>query len=413
MKILFVHNNFPAQFHRVSIALAEDSKNEVAFLSRFKREDMVSPKVHHFQIKPPPKDKVIHYTEEHLLYAQAFVDLRNAGYYPDIIHGHAAFGTIAYARDIFPKAKVTGYFEWMYSKETEKYINPTDYETNIKRAVRHRFINMLTLSALNDVSAGISPMQWQKKQHPLVYSDKIEVLHESIDTDFFSPNSDDQIELFKHSEQSEFTKFLSQLRNTEIITYTSRALESIRGFNTFYESLPAILSERPNAHVIIIGKSSPAYGDRPEENKDWIDYMKEKVPLKPKEQARVHHAPFLSYMDYRALLQSSSVHVYLTAPFVLSFSMLEAMSCGCLLVASDTPPVREVAMNGYNALMTPFPDSKALAERIIYALKNKKELTLLKENARKTVLENYSLSTLLPKQVNFFNKIHSHGASYA
>ncbi len=402
MKILFLHNNFPAQFHRISIELAANPENQVVFMSPFARSDMRAPGVVHYKIRKEEdtqnSKKEYDFTSEHLMYAKALDSLKKRNFAPDIIHGHAAFGTIAYAKDIFPEASLTGYFEWMYSLQTEKYINPDDYNININRTIRHSHVNMLTMGALSKVCAGLTPTQWQKAQHPDEYAHKIEVIHEGIDTNFFSNTK-------PNAQATNFTAFLESLKKNgkEIITYTSRALERIRGFDVFFESLKEVLAQRPNAHVIIVGKDKPAYGDYAKDNTPWIKFMQEKVKL---DASRVTHTQFLSYTDYQSLLRASDVHIYLTAPFVLSFSLLEAMSSACLLITSDTAPVQEVAKDGYNTLLTDFSDSSALAKKIIYALANKEKLQELRINARKTIEENYALSKLLPKQVEFFQKVY-------
>ncbi len=397
MKILFLHNNFPAQFHRICIELAANKNNQIVFMSRYARNDMLAPNVTHFKIKEEENKKENDFTSEHLMYVKALHSLKSRGFVPDIIHGHAAFGTIAYAKDIFPHAIITGYFEWMYSKNTEKYINPDDYDNNVNRAIRHTHVNMLTMGAFSKVFAGITPTHWQKNQHPTEYHNKLEVLHEGIDTNFFSPH-------LKAKPSPNFATFLANLKGKEIITYTSRALEKIRGFDTFYEALPEVLEQRPNAHVVIVGKEKPAYGDYASNNQPWLKYMQEKVKLDP---SKLSHINFLSYNDYQALLQVSHLHIYLTAPFVLSFSMLEAMSSACLIVSSKTSPVEEVAKHEYNALLTDFSDPKALAKTMSEALANKEDLRNLRSNARKTIQEQYNLSLLLPKHVDFFKKAYA------
>ncbi len=397
MKILFLHNNFPAQFHRISIELAANPENEVLFMSPFIRSDLQAPNVKHYKIKNEEAKNGENFTSEHLMYAKALHSLKNKGFTPDIIHGHAAFGTVAYAKDIFPDAVLTAYFEWMYSPETEKYINPNDYSVNVNRKLRHSHVNMLTMGALFKSYAGITPTHWQKNQHPQEYANKIEVLHEGIDTVYFSPEKNKNPSL-------NFASFLETLKGKEIITYTSRALEKIRGFDTFFKSLSEVLEKRPNAHVVIVGKEKPAYGEYAENGMPWLKYMQSQIKL---DTSRVNHINFLSYNDYRCLLALSSAHVYLTAPFVLSFSLLEAMSMGCLLITSNTPPVVEVVKHEYNGLLTDFSDSQALAEKIIYALENQEKLKDLRINARKTIEEKYDLSLLLPKHVDFFNRAYA------
>jgi glycosyltransferase involved in cell wall biosynthesis len=120
----------------------------------------------------------------------------------------------------------------------------------------------------------------------------------------------------------------------------------------------------------------------------------------------VHFLGMLDHRSYLNLLQISSVHVYLTYPFVLSWSLIEAMSCGCLIVGSATPPVLEVMRDGENGLTVDFFDHQRLAARVEAALESPREMQVLRRGARETALARYDLRrVLLPRWLALFDDL--------
>jgi glycosyltransferase involved in cell wall biosynthesis len=181
----------------------------------------------------------------------------------------------------------------------------------------------------------------------------------------------------------------------EVITFVARHLEPYRGFHTFMKALPALLAARPDAQVIIAGAEAGGYGASPEQGQTWRSMLEGQVDY---DRTRVHFVGWLDYQAYIALLQVSAVHVYLTVPFVLSWSFLEAMGCGAVLVASDTPPVREVLSAGENGFMTDFHDPARLAGDIVAALDHPRRQAVAAA-ARRTVVHDYNLTACLEAQI--------------
>ncbi len=236
---------------------------------------------------------------------------------------------------------------------------------------------------------GVSPMQWQRSQYPSWAQPRIEVVHDGIDTNYFVP--DGSVGLQGTDGQ------LSLKPGDEIITYINRYLEPCRGIHRFLRALPAILQKRPNARVVIVGAEVKGYGQGPTEGQSWKQMMLQELGG-TLDLNRVSFLGFVPYHVHKALLQISAVHVYLSYPFILSWSLLEAMSSGCLVVGSRTPPVQEVIEHGKNGLLVDFFDSDELVATICHALENRAQLTPLREQARRTVIERYDLqSVCLPR----------------
>ena len=231
--------------------------------------------------------------------------------------------------------------------------------------------NSQFLQDLTSCDIGICPTEWQKSQFPKTFHDKIKVIHDGVDTDYFKPNPDAEFKI--PNSNTVLT------RKDEILTYATRGMEPYRGFPQFMEAAEVLLQKRPNLKVIIAGQDRVCYGPKPI-NGSYKELMLKRLNL---DVSRVHFTGALPYNEYLKLLQISSVHFYFTYPFVLSWSMLEAMSTGCLIAGSKTQPVEEVMKDGKNGLLVGFFDKMALIEKINYALDNKDTLQNIRENARK------------------------------
>ncbi len=390
MNYLFIHHNFPAQFHKLSELLAEDKKNKVYFLSLYKRRNDLSVKnVEWLQINSKKVNESMSFYEMSEIFAESQLILKRQGLSPDIIHGHANFGTINFSKEIFPQAKQTGFFEWYYTPETEVEIHYTQKEPVTSLHYQQRQINILSLGALDCVDVAISATDFQKAQFPKEYHSKLQTLHNGIDTEFFKPDTPTTL-------PEEFKALVGK----EVVTYTARSLEPHRGFPQFYRSIPYILETRPNAHIVIVGSEDVTYSKRPDNGKTYLQNLKDELPL---DNERVHIFPMLNYNFYRMLLQLSSVHVYLSVPFTLSWSLLESMSCACTIVASATPPVEEVIKHEKNGILTDFHNPKIIAETICTTLKNHAKLEHIRLNARQTVLDNYDEKNLLKKYIEILS----------
>lgn len=398
MKILFLHPNFPGQYVHLAKYFAGNPDNKVFFFTKETNGNQLV-NVNLVVYKPGRNgtEKIHPYAkflEDAVIDGEtiihALVEIRNkTGFVPDVIIGHTGWGSTLYVKDLYPDVPLIGYFEWYYNAYGSDVGYWKDERVSDTAQMRIRTQNAHHLLNLTTCDVSYCPTEWQRQQFPKVFQEKMQVIHEGIDTEFCCPNENIKLVLPKLNID------LSEAK--EIITYVSRGFEPYRGFPQFMEAIRLIQKKRPDAHVVIVGVDRSCYGGAPGENKTWKQVELEKGGIDLK---RIHFTGLLYREDYRTVLQASDVHVYLTRPFVLSWSMLEAMSMGCCLVGSATPPVQEVVEDGVNGLLANFRSPEHIAIRIEEALEDKVLRKNLGEAARKTILEKYDLQKCLRSQIN-------------
>ncbi|MGL5804047.1 MAG: glycosyltransferase family 4 protein [Xenococcaceae cyanobacterium] len=397
MNILFLHPNFPAQFRHVAVALAKDPKNKVVFGTNRKEGELagvykaiystsrtVRPETHHY-VRP---------LESAVLEAQAVyrmvLQLKEQGFVPDLVYGHSGWGPTLFIKDIFPKASLLCYFEWFYRAHgSDADFDPSD-PLDADSEARIRVKNAPILIDLYSCDRGLSPTYWQRQQFPPEYQNKIQVFHDGIDTEYFQPQPEAKLVLPRLN--------LDLSGVDEIVTYVARGMEPYRGFPQFIETIHLLQQKRPKVHTVIVGNNRVAYGKQLPDNQTYKDAMLEKFPL---DLSRVHFTDLIPYSEYLQVLQASIVHVYLTRPFVLSWSMLESLCAGCLVLASDTAPVTEIIEDGVNGLLVDFFSPERICDRIIEVLDHPDRMATIRKKARQTILERYDLAKLLPQHLEW------------
>ena len=404
MRILITHTNFPAQFRHIAEYLGRSKKNQIIFATSNPRPEWVIPGVKKAIFTPAKKEGEFHplarVHNEALRNSLAIVrlceKLKRDGFIPDVILGHSGWGQTLFLRDIFPDAPFVGYFEWYYRSDSAEITFDGQSRTVMQRATL-RTRNTPILHDLVSCRVGVTPTAWQRAQFPPEFQPKLLPIHDGVNTRYFAPVEGGRLPIEN-----------LDLPNTdltgakELVTYCARGLEPYRGFPNFYQSLPAVLDARPDCHVLIVGEDRVCYGPKLPNDES---YKENACRLVEVDESRVHFTGPLPYGQYRQVLQASSAHIYLTWPFVLSWSMLEAMSCGCLIVGSDTEPVREVIRHGENGLLTDFHSPEKIAETTINALKNQAEYAAIRDKARQTILDTYCLSRCLPAHLNLLAKV--------
>ncbi|MGC2167201.1 MAG: glycosyltransferase family 4 protein, partial [Gallionella sp.] len=399
MKILFVHQNCPAQYVHLARHLAAISGNQVVFITQ--RQDASLPNVRKIVYKPnrvPGKEthRYLGSVEAGVLNAQEVarvaLQLKQSGFVPDVMLGHNGWGEIWYLKDVFPRVPLIGYFEFFYRFRGADVGFDPEFQASFDDAPRLRTRNMANLIGLDAADLGQTASLWQKSVHPVAYQSRLQVIHEGIDTEIVTPNANARLRLTDIG--------IELTRADEVITYVARNLEPYRGFHSFIRSLPAILDQRSNARVVIIGGDEISYGAKLKDGATYKQHLLAELGS-TLDLTRVHFLGKVPYPVYLSVLQISSVHVYLTYPFVLSWSMLEAMSAGCLLVASKTAPVEEVIRDGENGLLVDFFSAEEISGRVVDALNAGQDgYTDIRKNARNTILEQYDLKTIcLPAQL--------------
>lgn len=400
MNILFLHRNFPGQFLHLAPYFAQDSGNRVVFITE--RKDRAIPGVLKAVYTLPERDRskthfYLRQYEEAILHGQAAaraaMDLKKKGFIPDIIFGHT-WGQILFMKDIFPETPLMGYFEWFYRARGTDVDFDQARPMTIDTEARVRIKNSHILVDLYTCDQGVCPTQWQLQQFPSEYHHKIHIMHDGIHTEYFRPNAGHKPVL------PEIGLDLSNAK--EIVTYVSRGLEPYRGFPQFMEAADLILKKRPECHVVVVGEDKVFYGSSLSDGKTYKQRALESFSF---DTSRIHFTGYIPYASYLKILQASSAHVYLTYPFVLSWSMLEAMSTGCLVLASGTPPVTEVIQDGWNGILFDFFSPQEIADKVFYALDHQEKMIQIRHNARKTILERYDLKNLLPRQVELITDL--------
>lgn len=400
MRFLFLHPNFPAQFRHIATLLARDSRHEVVFGTMNPKGSIPWIKKVLYQPAREVHPHTHHYLRNHesaVLQGQAVyrlaMQLKSEGFIPDVVYAHSGWGPGMFIKDVFPQAQFHCFFEWFYQAEgSDADFDPSD-PLDADSKARIRVKNSPILMDLYSCDRGLCPTKWQKQQFPKEFHDKLTVLHDGIDPEFFYPQANEKLAI------PEMNLDLSEV--DEIVTYATRGMEPYRGFPQFMEAIALIQQQRPNCHVVIAGEDRVAYGKSLPDGKTYKQLMLETLDL---DLSRIHFTGNLPYLQYRQLLRASSAHIYLTRPFVLSWSMLEAMSTGCAVIASDTPPVRELIQDGKNGLLVDFFSPQQIACKVNDVLDNPQRFRAMRKKARKTIVQNYDLEKLLPQHVSWLNQ---------
>jgi glycosyltransferase involved in cell wall biosynthesis len=399
MKILFLHPNFPSQFRNLAIVLGKDPNCQVVFGTN--RQEGEIPGVFKAIYTPsreaaPQTHHYVRNLENAVLTAQAVYrvseKLKAEGFVPDIVYGHSGWGPTLFMKDIFPKAELLCYFEWFYHAHGSDADFDPNEPLNADDECRIRVKNAPILTDLYSCDRGLSPTNWQRQQFPKEYHSKITVLHDGVDTKYFVPKPDAKLVLPRIN--------LDLSHVEELVTYVGRGMEPYRGFPQFIETVALLQQRRPKCHVVVVGEDRVAYGKNLPDGQTYKKLMLEKLKSSL-DLSRLHFTDRLPYNEYLQVLQASSAHVYLTRPFVLSWSMLEVMSAGCLLIASKTSPVLEVIKDGVNGLLVDFFSPQDIANRVEEALNNPQEMKAIRANARETILKHYDLAKLLPQHLQW------------
>ena len=409
MRILFVHQNFPGQFRFLAPALAADPVNRVLAMTMQK---VTVPEWKGVGLVPYSASrgttKGVHPWlsdfETKTLRAEACfraaLQLKSQGFNPDVIIAHPGWGESLFLKDVWTESKLGIYCEFYYTPEgADVGFDPEFASRDEGDACRLRLKNINNLLHFQIADAAISPTEWQATTFPEPFRSKITIVHDGIDTVAVAPDS---------RVSMTFNGDVVLTKQDEVITFVNRNLEPYRGYHVFMRALPEILRRRTKAHVLIVGGDRVSYGAAPGEGRTWKEIFIAEVrsEISESEWKRVHFTGTLPSAQFIRLLQLSTVHVYLTYPFVLSWSLLEAMSAGCAIVASDTRPLHEVLHHDENGRLVNFFDLEALVHEVCLLLDNPALQEKYGSNARTSVQAGYDLkSVCLPRQIDWVKSL--------
>lgn len=412
--ILFIHQNFPGQYKYLMPYLSRIGNNVIALGEEVNIHDITFPedlKVQYYPTSAPAGQQTHHYIrtfEEHIRKGQNVLrkclELRTKeNFIPDLICVHTGWGEASFLRDVFPTSKIVAFCEFFYDKRFLGNIEDDFFKMDFDGLLRFRVQNATQLLSATNWDWGVSPTHFQWSTYPDFLQKKISIIHDGIDTEVLTPRAQPAPVTLPDG-------FVLNKEKDTIITFVSRNLEPYRGFHSFMRSIPYIQKELPHAHIVIIGGDSVSYGRPAPEGTTYRELMLQELDGKV-DRDMLHFVGKLPYATFIDVLYHSAVHTYLTYPFVLSWSLLESMSMGLLLVASNTPSVTEVVQDRYNGILCDFYSPEDIAEKILYAYAlPEEEKQYLRGNARKTVVEKYDLKTIcLPRQLALLNIISNGG----
>jgi glycosyltransferase involved in cell wall biosynthesis len=401
VKVLFIHQNFPGQFLHLAPELARRG-HECLALTDLKNNRASAIPVLRYKHEPVSVDPAAtrlgrNYTvmsDRGVSVARAARQLRDErGYTPDVIFGHSGWGETLFLKEIWPSAKLIVYAEFYYKGTGadvgfDPEFSPPSFEQMLIALGRTTHLGQALLHA----DAGVSPTEWQASTYPAPLRRMLSVIHDGVDTVALAPNPAARFAL---------PDGRSLAVGDEVLTFVNRNLEPYRGYHIFMRALPEVLRARPQAQVVIVGGDEVSYGSPPKGEKGW----KERILSEVRDQldlSRVHFMGKIPYADFRSLLHVSRVHAYLTYPFVLSWSMIEAMAAGCNIVASNTAPVAEAIGDGINGTLLDFFDVAGWSRTLTKALAEPEQFRPLREAARETARQRYDLRSIcLPRMVDF------------
>lgn len=386
MNILFLHQNFPGQFRHIAQHLARQPQHDVRCIGKQGCPGLPGVRLHTYTLHRQPAKEVHHYAksfEAGILHGQAvlrlLLGLKQQGFVADVVVAHPGWGEAMFVREAFPAARLIHFCEYYYHPTGADAGFDPAFPLTLDDKARIRARNALHLLNLENCDVAIAPTAWQKQLHPAAYQDKIRLIHEGVDTDYLQADASATFELPNG-------KVLQP--GDPVVTYVARNLEPYRGFHVFMRALPLLLARHPACDVVIVGGDDVSYGSKPKDAPNWREKMLREVAV---DLTRVHCLGKIPYPRYRSLLQCSAAHVYLTYPFVLSWSMLEAMACGCLVIGSNTPPVQEVITDGANGRLVDFFDAAGIAQQVTMALDDPAAGLPLRQAAARLVRERYSI----------------------
>ena len=408
MKVLFLHQNFPGQFKHLAPALVTQG-HEVHALKLTRQPPTLwqGVRVHSYQ---PQRGSTPHIhpwvmdLETKVIRAEAVMRWATQqrdefGFTPDVVLAHPSWGESLLIKQVWPHTKLGVFCEMYYQTQGQDVgFDPEFAHTAVDDSSRLFLKNTVNILHNDLVDAAISPTHWQASTYEPQMRQRIQVVHDGIDTAHIQPHAQACLRLGDHQ----------WTRGDEVVTFVSRNLEPYRGYHVFMRALPTLLRQRPQAQVLIVGGDEVSYGAKPPPGQTWKHMFIDEVrgQISDGDWSRVHFLGRIPYDAFLTMLQISRVHVYLTYPFVLSWSLIEAMSSACAIVASDTPPVLEAIEDGVTGKLVPFFEPLTLAHTVADLLNNPEERALLGAQARARAVERYDLKTVcLPQQLEWVQSL--------
>jgi glycosyltransferase involved in cell wall biosynthesis len=401
---LFVHQNFPGQYRHLVRKLADDPANQVYFITQPNNNEMRGVRKLVYD-RPNLEGRSCHpyvvdldaSVRNGVAVSEVCRALLQRNLTPDIVIGHNGWGEMLFIKEVYPDTPILSYFEFYYHAYNVDLGFDPEYPGTEWDRFRLRTKNAINLLGLDVADWGNAPTEWQRSVHPPEFRSRISVVHEGVDTDTVVPDPGAYVTL------GGARRVLS--RADEVVTYVARNLEPYRGFHIFMRAAAELLRRRPNVRIVIVGGDEVSYGAPAPPGDSYRRIALRELPPDT-DLGRIHFLGQVPYKHYLKILQISSVHVYLTYPFVLSWSFIEAMAAGCAIVGSSTPPVMEVLEDGVNGLSVDFFSPTRIADRVETLLDDEGKRRALGQAARDLAISKFDLHKVtLPKWTQLIDDI--------
>jgi glycosyltransferase involved in cell wall biosynthesis len=396
VRFLFVHQNFPGQYLHIVRNLVAEGGHEILFMTEPNRNNIVGVRKVTYA-RPPSTHAIIHPDAREFELAMRRAEaalsggkqIKALGFQPDIIIGHHGWGELLSLCDLFPGVPILGYFEFYYRSNGGDVNFDPEFPIPMERFGAVRAKNAVNHLALTLGHHGQTPTIAQWHTYPDWAQKLMTVIQEGVNLEQCSPNPAGR-------RQALTIGSMKVTARQKLVTFVARNLEPYRGFHTLMRALPKILDERSNVVVSIVGGDEVSYGAMPDQGGSWREVMLAELAGKL-DLSRIHFHGKVPYEQHLALLKRSDAHIYLSYPFVASWSLREAMAVGCTIIGSDTETVTEFIHDGETGLITPGLNPKALALRTLEALEDKKLATRLGANARQFAVKHLDLADYLTR----------------
>lgn len=434
MKILFIHQNFPGQYLHLVQYLQRQGGHTIVGLGEaenIKKRGTIpgitslgyltpqnaGPNTHHYL---QSTEAAVRRGQN---VARSLLDMKGKGFTPDVISLHPGWGEGLFVRDVFPDTPILMFCEYYFRAGQADLGFDPEFPQSPDWSFSIRLRNSAQIMSLITASACVSPTHWQASRYPTFVRERVKIMHDGVNTGYMTPDPDDSLTLQRLETPGEsrvqdnaprpgnsnaaapepgysaapLGPPLTLTRRDKVITYVARNLEPYRGLHVFLRALPEIQARQPDAHIVIVGNNGVSYSPALPKGETYKDRYLANV-ADNLDFSRIHFTGRIPYPALRSLFRISSAHVYLTYPFVLSWSMLEAMACEALVIGSATSPVQEMISHGENGLLVDFFDTAALANALDAALNEPERFAPLRKQARRTVVDRYALDICLRRQ---------------
>lgn len=386
--VLFVHNNFPAQFGDLARALMERGV-ECAAIGAERAPGLPGMPIARYRLNRGTGKDVFPLAvraEADLIRGRAALEaareLKRHGHEPEVIIGHPGWGETVFLSQVFPEAKQVLYPEFFYhGRNSDIDFDPEFWRDDEEALIRGHAKNAVMTLALTDAHAIVTPTAFQGSRLPEVLRTRLHVIHEGVDVDAVRPGPAQPFELPDGRVIP---------AGAPVVTHINKQMEPMRGLHVFLRALPRLFAEVPDAQAIVIGEEKTSgYGGEAPDGRTWkqvfLNELDGRLDL-----SRLHFLGSVAHERMLAALRLSAAHVYYTYPFVLSWSLIEAMASGCYVIGSDTAPLHDAIEDGVNGRLLPFFDVDALSDALIAACRAPQASQAMRSAARETAVARFS-----------------------